>query len=129
MPLAAGRRSDELLRFEMRLDAAISVSLGLVIVGTADWLAELSGLSPTGVRFIGVGFIGISVAVFVAAVLPDIRWTGKLLMVGNLMFAALSLVALMAGWLHLTFSGVVIVVVTGLYTLCVGCFQVSACAD
>lgn len=111
-------RSDDLLRCGMRLDAAISMSLGITLLVAADSVSALSGLSATTERLLGASFVGISAVVFVAAALPDIRRTGKSLMVGNLMFAVLSVVTVLANWLPLTPSGVVQVLATGLYMLC-----------
>jgi hypothetical protein len=115
--------TDSLLRFALRLDATLSASMGILVVVAAGPLARLSGLSVTAEWLIGASFVVISAAVFVLAALPDVRRTGTALMVGNVAFAILTVVTVVAGWLPLTQFGVMATLVTGLYTLAIGCVQ------
>ena len=118
-----GDSGDSLLRFGMRLDATLSALMGAIVVVAAEPLARLSGLSATTEWIIGASFVALSVAAYALAALPNVRLTGKALMVGNAAFAVLTVVIVTAGWLPLTTFGVMATLGTGLYTLAIGCFQ------
>ncbi|MGH3674592.1 MAG: hypothetical protein ACRDU5_02425 [Mycobacterium sp.] len=115
--------TDSLLRFAMRLDATLSALLGLIVVVAAEPLSRLTGLSPTTEWVIGASFVGISAAVYALASLPNVRFTGTALMVGNIAFSALVVATMLAGWLPLTEFGVMATVATALYTLAIGSLQ------
>ena len=95
--VAAGAApGDSLLRFALRADATLCGALGLFVAMAADPLSRLSGLSATSEWIAGAALVGYGLALYVAA--------GVL--VGNIAFAVLVAVVLIAGWLPLTALGV-----------------------
>ncbi|MCH9733559.1 MAG: hypothetical protein K0U78_03250 [Actinomycetia bacterium] len=109
--------TDSLLRFAMRLDAALSGLAGIATVIFARQLAELSGTS-VGVEYtIGVFFVAFAVGVLVLAARPAVRMPGLLLAIGNVLFTVATVVVVLAGVWPLTAAGVALVLGTGVYTL------------
>lgn len=98
--------TDSLLRFALRADATLCAGIGLVITMAADPLSRLSGLTATSEWIAGAALVGYGAALFLAAGLPDVRRLGFGVLVGNLVFAAVIGVVLLAGWLPLTDVGV-----------------------
>jgi len=102
--VAAG---DSLLRFALRADATLCAGLGLLIAMTADPLSRLSGLSPTSEWIGGAALVAYGAALYVLAGLPGVRRVGVGVFLGNIAFAVVVGVVLMAGLLPLTEFGVV----------------------
>ena len=73
----------------------------------ADPLSRLSGLSSTSEWIAGAALVIYGVALYAAAGLPDVRRVGMGVLAGNVAFAILVTVVLVAGWLPLTELGVV----------------------
>ncbi len=100
-------REDSLLRFALRADATLCAGLGLLIVMTADPLSRLSGLSPTSEWIAGAALVGYGATLYMLAGLPDVRRVGSGVLGGNVAFAILVTVVLVAGLLPLTELGAV----------------------
>lgn len=98
--------TDSLLRFALRADATLCGGLGLVIVMAADPLSRVSGLSATSEWIAGAALVGYGAALFLAAGMPDVRRVGLSVLVGNVVFAVVVGVVLVAGLLPLTELGV-----------------------
>jgi hypothetical protein len=104
---AAAASGDPLLRFALRADATLCAGLGLLVAMAADPLSRLSGLSPTSEFIGGAALVAYGAALYSAAGLPDVRRVGIGVLAGNVAFAILVTVVLVAGWLPLTEFGVV----------------------
>jgi hypothetical protein len=98
--------TDSLLRFALRADATLCAGLGLLVAMAADPLSRLSGLSATSEWIGGAALVFYGVALFAAAGLPDVQRVGIGVLAGNVAFAILVTVVLVAGWLPLTGLGV-----------------------
>jgi hypothetical protein len=96
-----------LLRFALRADATLCAGVGLFVAMAADPLSRLSGLSSTSEWIAGAALVVYGVALYAAAGLPDVRRVGMGVLAGNIAFAILVAVVLVAGWLPLTELGVV----------------------
>jgi hypothetical protein len=106
-----------LLRFALRADATLCAALGLLIAMTADPLSRLSGLSPTSEWISGAALVAYGALLYLLAGLPDVRRVGIGVLIGNIAFAILVAVALIAGWLPLTEFGVVATIAFTVVTL------------
>jgi hypothetical protein len=106
-----------LLRFALRADATLCAALGLLIAMTADPLSRLSGLSPTSEWISGAALVAYGALLYSLAGLPDVRRVGIGVLIGNIAFAILVAVALIAGWLPLTELGVVATIAFTVVTL------------
>ena len=105
--VAAGAApGDSLLRFALRADATLCGALGLFVAMAADPLSRLSGLSATSEWIAGAALVGYGVALYLAAGVPNVRRVGVVVLAGNVAFAGLVAVVLIAGWLPLTALGV-----------------------
>ena len=109
--------TDSLLRFALRADATLCGALGLLVAMAADPLSRLSGLSATSEWISGAALVIYGVALYAAAGLPDVRRVGVGVLAGNLAFAVLVAVVLVAGWLPLTAVGVVSTIAFTVVTL------------
>ena len=98
--------TDSLLRFALRADATLCAGVGLFVAMAADPLSRLSGLSSTSEWIAGAAFVIYGVALYMAAGLSDVRRVGTGVLAGNVAFAILVTVVLVAGWLPLTELGV-----------------------
>lgn len=98
--------TDSLLRFALRADATLCGALGLFVAMAADPLSKLSGLSATSEWIAGAALVGYGVALYLAAGVPNVRGVGVAVLAGNVAFAILVAVVLIAGWLPLTALGV-----------------------
>jgi hypothetical protein len=106
--VAAGAAGgDSLLRFALRADATLCAGVGLLVAMAADPLSRLSGLSATSEWIGGAALVIYGLALFTAAGLPDVRRVGVGVLAGNVVFAILVTVVLVARWLPLTELGVV----------------------
>ena len=99
--------TDSLLRFAVRADATLCAGVGLFVAMAADPLSRLSGLSSTSEWIAGAAFVIYGVALYMAAGLSDVRRVGTGVLAGNVAFAILVTVVLVAGWLPLTELGVI----------------------
>jgi hypothetical protein len=104
--LAETAPPDALLRFAMRGDATLCAGVGLLTAMTADPLSRLSGLSPTAEWSIGAVLVGYGALLFATASLADIRLAGLAVLAVNVVVTLLVGIALAAGWLPLTTTGV-----------------------
>ena len=77
----------------------------------------LSGLSSTSEWIGGAALVIYGAALYMAAGLPDVRRVGVGVLAGNVAFAVLVTVVLVAGWLPLTELGVVATVAFTVVTL------------
>ncbi|OBG83508.1 hypothetical protein A5699_03875 [Mycobacterium sp. E802] len=112
---ATQTQTDSLLRLAMRLDAVLVGISGIALLAAAGWFADLTGL-PTSVEY-GVGIFSVvyGIAVFALAGIERVRPAGIGTVIAN---AACTVIALAAVFtMTLTTAGVVVVIVTGLYTL------------
>ena len=73
----------------------------------ADPLSRLSGLSSTSEWIGGAALVVYGVLLYTLAGVPDVRRVGIGVLAGNIAFAVLVAVVLVAGWLPLTALGVV----------------------
>jgi hypothetical protein len=104
--VAAGAPGDaSLLRFALRADATLCAGLGLLIAMAADTLSRLTGLSPTSEWIAGAALVAYGATLYVLAGLPDVRRVGAFVLAGNIAFAILVAVVLVAGLLPLTELG------------------------
>jgi hypothetical protein len=109
--------TDSLLRFALRADATLCGGLGLLVAMAADPLSRLSGLSSTSEWIAGAALVIYGVALYGAAGLGDVRRVGVGVLAGNIAFAILVTVVLVAGWLPLTALGVAATVAFTIATL------------
>jgi hypothetical protein len=114
---AAAAPGDSLLRFALRADATLCAGLGWLVAMAADPLSRLSGLSSTSEWIGGAALVVYGAALYMAAGLPDVRRVGVGVLAGNIAFAILVTVVLVAGWLPLTEFGVAATVVFTVATL------------
>lgn len=103
---ASSAQGDSLLRFALRADATLCGAVGLFIAMAADPLSRLSGLSATSEWIAGAALVGYGVALYLAARVPNVQRVGVLVLAGNIAFAVVVAVVLIAGWLPLTALGV-----------------------
>jgi hypothetical protein len=108
---------DSLLRFALRADATLCAGLGLLVAITADAFAQISGLSATSEWIGGAALAGYGVLLYTLAGVSDVRRVGIGVLVGNIAFAVLVAVVLVAGWLPLTEFGVVATITFTVVTL------------
>jgi hypothetical protein len=114
---AAAAPGDSLLRFALRADATLCAGLGWLVAMAADPLSRLSGLSSTSEWIGGAALVVYGAALYMAAGLPDVRRVGVGVLAGNIAFAILVTVVLVAGWLPLTELGVAATVAFTVVTL------------
>jgi hypothetical protein len=108
--------TDSLLRFAMRADAILTGLAGLAGIPLAGWLAETSGTTTTFEYSMSAFFIGYGVVVFGLAALPAVRVPGIAVVIANLMYTVAAVVFVLADWMPLTTTGVVLTLATGIYT-------------
>jgi hypothetical protein len=106
--------TDSLLRFAVRADATLTGLFGLTIAFLADPISSLTGLTSFQEYGVGVLFVLSGLLVFSLGALPDLRRLGNSVLVVNIAFTLVSIVA--AAALPLTATGVVFTLVTGAYT-------------
>ena len=109
--------TDQLLRFALRADATLCGAVGLLVAMAADPLSRLSGLSPTSEWIAGAALVIYGLALYAAAGLGNVRRVGVGVLAGNVAFAMLVTVVLVAGWLPLTELGVAATVAFTVATL------------
>lgn len=109
--------TDSFLRFALRADATCSGLMGIAGIPLAGWLAEVSGTSITFEYAMSAFFIAFAVAVFVLAARPSVKRPGIVIAAGNLLYAVATVVFVLADIFPLTATGIVLTLVTGVYTL------------
>jgi hypothetical protein len=114
---AAATPGDSLLRFALRADATLCAGVGLLVAMAADPLSRLSGLSSTSEWIAGAALVIYGVALYAVAGLGDVKRVGVGVLAGNVAFAILVTVVLVAGWLPLTELGVAATVAFTVATL------------
>jgi hypothetical protein len=108
--------TDSLLRFAMRADAILTGLAGLAGIPLAGWLAETSGTTTTFEYSMSAFFIAYGIVVFGLAALPSVRVPGIAVVFANLMYTVAAVVFVLADWMPLTTTGVVLTLATGVYT-------------
>lgn len=106
--------TDSLLRFAVRADATLTGLFGLAIAFLADPLSSLTGLTSFQEYGVGVVFVLAGLLVFSLGALPDVRRVGISVLVVNVAFTLVSIVAAEA--LPLTVTGAALTLATGAYT-------------
>jgi hypothetical protein len=106
--------TDSLLRFAVRADATLTGLLGLTIAFLADPLSSLTGLTSFQEYGVGVLFVLSGLLVFSLGALPDVRRVGISVLVVNVAFTLVAIVAAEA--LPLTLTGVALTLATAAYT-------------
>ncbi|WKG06709.1 hypothetical protein [Mycolicibacterium sp. HK-90] len=97
--------TDSLLRFALRADATVCAGVGLLVAMAADQLARIAGVSATAGWLTGAALVGYGALLYVLAAVSDVRRVGLAVLTANVVFAATTVVALVAGWLPLTGAG------------------------
>ncbi|HEX2284212.1 MAG TPA: hypothetical protein VHI10_05180 [Mycobacterium sp.] len=108
--------SDSLLRFAMRADAVLTGLAGLAALPLAGWLAEISGTTTAFEYSMSAFFIVYGLVVFGLAALPSVKLPGIAVVIANLMYTVAAVVFVIADWMPLTTTGVVLTLATGVYT-------------
>ncbi len=106
--------TDSLLRFAVRADATLTGLFGLTIAFLADPISSLTGLTSFQEYGVGVLFVLAGLLVFSLGALPDLRRLGTSVLVVNIAFTLVSILA--AAALPLTATGVAFALATGAYT-------------
>ncbi|HET9889398.1 MAG TPA: hypothetical protein VFQ42_02745 [Mycobacterium sp.] len=106
--------TDSLLRFAVRADATLTGLFGLTIAFLADPISSLTGLTSFQEYGVGVLFVLAGLLVFSLGALPDLRRLGNSVLVVNIAFTLVAIVA--AAALPLTATGVAFTLFTGAYT-------------
>ncbi len=106
--------TDSLLRFAVRADATLTGLFGLTIAFLADPISSLTGLTSFQEYGVGVLFVLAGLLVFSLGALPDLRRLGNSVLVVNIAFTLVAIVA--AAALPLTAIGVLFTLFTGAYT-------------
>ncbi|OBB98065.1 hypothetical protein [Mycobacterium sp. 852002-40037_SCH5390672] len=106
--------TDSLLRFAVRADATLTGLCGLTIAFLADPLSSLTGLTSFQEYGVGVLFVLAGLLVFSLGALPDVRRVGISVLVVNVAFTLVSILAAEA--LPLTVTGVALTLAGGAYT-------------
>jgi hypothetical protein len=109
--------TDSLLRFALRADATLCAGVGLLVAMTADPLSRISGLSPTSEWIAGAALVAYGALLYTLTGVADVRRVGIGVLAGNIAFAVLVAVVLVAGWLPLTALGVVMTIAFTVVTL------------
>ncbi|MGH3674591.1 MAG: hypothetical protein ACRDU5_02420 [Mycobacterium sp.] len=109
--------TDSLLRFAMRADAVLTGLAGIAALPLAGWLAELSGTTRAFEYSMSAFFIAYGIVVFGLAALPSVRVPGIAVIIANVLYTVAAVVFVLADWMPLTTTGVVLALATGVYTL------------
>src|SRR5437867_3690121 len=100
--------TDSLLRFAMRADAVITGLAGVAGIPLAGWLSDLSGTTLAFEYSMSAFFIAYGIVVFGLAALPSVRVPGGAVVIGNLLYTVAAVVLVLADWMPLTTTGVVL---------------------
>jgi hypothetical protein len=123
-PASRTASRDGLLRLALRADAVLSAAAGVPFLVAAGPLSSALGPSSWALRLLGGFLVAYGIAVWLVAA-PEridrrLAWT---VTAGNMAWAVVSVVALVADWLPLTTAGVVVTVVMALHTSVFGDLQ------
>jgi len=88
-----------------------------LIAMAADPLSRLSGLSSTSEWISGAALVVYGATLYLLAGVRDVRHIGTGVLAGNIVFAVLVTVVLVAGWLPLTELGAVSIIAFTVVTL------------
>lgn len=106
--------SDTLLRLAMRLDAICVGIAGIVLLATAGWFAEFTGL-PKSIEYgVGVFSVVYGVVVFALAAIERVRPAGVGTVVANALCTVIAVAAVLT--MTVTTAGGVVLVASGIYT-------------
>src|ERR1700682_5796141 len=108
--------TDSLLRFALRPDPVLTGTPGVVIAAAAKPLSSLTGLSTATEYAIGAGYVLYGLVVFGLASLGSVRRAGIGVVTANIVCSIGAVVTVIADWLPLTTTGVVLTLATGVYT-------------
>lgn len=106
--------TDSLLRFALRVDATLTGLIGLAVAFFADPISSLTGLTSIEEYALGAFFVIYGLVVFSLAAAPDLRRTGVGVMVANLAYTLVAIVA--ADWVPMTAAGVAATLAGAVYT-------------
>lgn len=107
---AAGRDRDRLLRRSLYLDAVASGGLGLLLAAAGAMLDELLGIPAVALVPVGGFLVVYAAALWFVGSRPRVsRPAVWVVVVGNLLWVAASVVAVIAGWWSPTAAGTVFV--------------------
>lgn len=108
--------TDSLLRFAMRADAVLTGLAGLAAIPLAGWLADISGTTEAFEYSMSAFFVAYGLVVFGLASLPSVRRPGIAMAITNLLYTVAAVVFVLADWMPLTTTGIVLTLATGVYT-------------
>ncbi|HEV7420865.1 MAG TPA: hypothetical protein VGO30_13615 [Mycobacterium sp.] len=108
---------DSFLRFALRLDAVITGAMGIVAAAIAPQLSSLSGTTTSTEYALSAFFVVYGLTVFGLSLLPSVRRAGVVVVIGNVVYAALAVIVVLAGVWPLTTTGIVLTLGSGVYTL------------
>jgi hypothetical protein len=108
---------DSFLRFALRLDAVITGAMGIVAAAIAPQLSSLSGTTTSTEYALSAFFVVYGLTVFGLSLLPSVRQAGVVVVIGNVVYAALAVIVVLAGVWPLTTTGIVLTLGSGVYTL------------
>ncbi|MDH6197722.1 hypothetical protein M2272_004377 [Mycobacterium frederiksbergense] len=107
--------TDALLRLAMRVDAVLVAIAGIVLLAAAGWFSELTGLATSVGYGVGIFSVVYGIAVFALAAIERVRPAGIGTAIANATCTVIALAAVFT--MELTTAGVVVVILTGIYTL------------
>jgi hypothetical protein len=106
--------TDSLLRFAMRADATLTGLMGFAVAVAADPVSRLTGLTSGQEYSMGAFFVLYGLAVFSLAAMPDLRRAGIGVVVANIVYTLVAIVA--AELVPMTATGVAATLASGAYT-------------
>ncbi|KAA0080625.1 hypothetical protein CIW52_23815 [Mycolicibacterium sp. P9-64] len=108
---------DSFLRLALRIDAIGSGLAGVAGLAFASQIAHLSGTTTSFEYTLGALFVAYSAALLVLSRRPSVRQLGRVCAIGNLVFTAAAVIAVLAGVFPLTTAGIVGFIGSGVFTL------------
>jgi hypothetical protein len=106
--------SDTLLRLAMRVDAIFVGITGIVLLATAGWFSELTGL-PKSIEYgVGVFSVAYGIVVFALAAIDRVRPAGIGTAAANALCTVIAVAAVLT--MTVTTAGGVVLVASGIYT-------------
>ena len=90
---------------------------GVAGLAFASQIAELCGTTTSFEYTVGALFVAYSVALLVLSRRPSVRQLGRVCAIGNLVFTAAAVIAVLAGVFPLTTAGIVGFLGSGVFTL------------
>lgn len=113
----AATTRDSFLRLALRIDAIGSGLAGVAGLAFASQIAHLSGTTTSFEYTLGALFVAYSAALLVLSRRPSVRQLGRVCAIGNLVFTAAAVIAVLAGVFPLTTAGIVGFIGSGVFTL------------